>query len=235
MNRSGHSKGTRKARNLLFVLLGLALAGIAWTAMAWLSLQFQAMSCPVGTFFWASNQVPTAVQIVPLFIPPIGIGFLAANWIVGAIPGGRTFFNPARKAGADDAERRMLIKFSLGSLLLILPISLSASLCQFCLQPGVITYQPYPWAGFREYAWQDVAAVTATCRYSGGRNAGWRKQFILEMRDGAAIDLMTWPAAAIRAYPAIAQALHGEEFSFDASGVAPQCPQPYLGMLDRRP
>ena len=235
MNRSSHARGTRKARSLLFALLGLALAGIAWTAMAWLTLQFQAMRCPVGTFFWASNQVPTAVQIVPLFIPAIGIGFLAANWIVGAIPGGRAFFNPTRKPGADDAERRMLIKFSLGSLLLILPISLSASLCQFCLQPRAITYQSYPWTGFREYAWQDVSTVTTACRYSRGRHAGWRKQFILGMNDGAALDLMTWPAAAARAYPEMAKGLHGGDFSFDASGVAPKCPQPYLRMLTQRP
>ena len=219
----------------MFAVLGLALAGIAWTAMAWLTLQIQAMRCPVDTFFWASNQVATAVQIVPLCFSAIGIGFLAANWIVGVIPGGRAFFNPNRKPGTDDAERRMLLKFSLGSLLLILPISLSASLCQFCLDPHAITYQPYPWTGFRKYAWRDVSSVTATCRYSGGRNAGWRKQFVLEMRDGAALDLMTWPAAVVHAYPVIAQALHGQKFSFDASGVAQGCPHPYLGMLTHRP
>jgi len=235
MIRSSHAKGTTKARNLLFAILGLTMAGIAWIAMAWLTLRVQAMRCPVDTFFWASNQVPTMLQIVPLFIPAIGVGFLTANWIVGAAPGGRAFFNPVRRPGTDGAERKMLIKFSLGSLLLILPISLSASLCQFCLQPRAIKYQPYPWTGFREYAWQDVSAVTATCRYSGGRNAGWRKQFILGMNDGAALDLMTWPAAAVRAYPEIAQALHGLEISLNASGVTPRCPQPYLGLLTKRP
>ena len=55
------------------------------------------------------------------------------------------------------------------------------------------------------------------------------------MRDGAALDLMTWPAAALRAYPSIAEALHGQVFTFDAGGVARGCPQPYLGMLSRRP
>jgi hypothetical protein len=73
------------------------------------------------------------------------------------------------------------------------------------------------------------------CRYSRGRNAGWRKQFILGMKDGATFDLMTWPAAAVRAYPEIAQALRGGDFSFDESGVALRCPQPYMGMLSHRP
>jgi hypothetical protein len=116
-----------------------------------------------------------------------------------------------------------------------LPISVSASMCQFCLQPDEIAYQPYPWTGFRQYAWQDVSAVTLTCRYSRGRYYGWREQFILEMRDGAALDLMTWPTAAVHAFPSNAQALQGQEFRFDAAGVARGCPEPYLGMLSQRP
>jgi hypothetical protein len=88
---------------------------------------------------------------------------------------------------------------------------------------------------FRQYTWEDVSAVTTTCRYSRERYAGWRKQFDLETRDGAALDLMTWPTAAVRAYPSIAQALQGQEFAFDAAGVAPGCPEPYLGMLSHRP
>jgi hypothetical protein len=196
MSRRRPTRGSRKARNPLFALLGSALAGIAWIAMALLMQQFQAARCPQGTFFWASNQVPTALQIVPLFFPALGVGFLTANWLIAAIPGGRDFFNQPRKPGLDRVgEQRQLIKFSLMLLLVTLPISVSASLCQFCLQPHAITYQPYPWTGFRQYTWEDVSAVTATCRYSRGRFTGWRKQFILEMHDGPVLDLMAWPTA----------------------------------------
>ena len=128
-----------------------------------------------------------------------------------------------------------MIKLSLIMLVVALPISFAASLCQFCLEPQGIVYQTTPWSGFREHGWDDVSSVTTTCRYRSGPRAGWTKQFIVAMRDGAAIDLMTWPAAALRAYPAIAQALHGHEFAFDASGVSPRCPEPYLDMLTRRP
>ena len=236
MSRRRPTRGSRKARSLLFALLGLALAGVAWIAMALLMQQFQAARCPQDTFFWASNQVPTALQIVPLFFPALGVGFLTANWLIAAIPGGRDFFNQPRKPGPDRVgEQRQLIKFSLMLLLVTLPISVSASLCQFCLQPHAIAYQPYPWTGFRQYTWEDVSAVTATCRYSRGRFTGWRKQFILEMHDGPVLDLMAWPTAAIRASPSIAQALHGHEFRFDVAGVAPGCPEPYLGMLSHRP
>jgi hypothetical protein len=192
-------------------LLGLALAGVAWIVMALLTQRFQAARCPQDTFFWASNQFPTALQIVPLLFPALGVGFLTANWLIASIPGGRDFFNQSpNRVG----EQWQLIKLCLILLLVTLPISVSASLCQFCLQPHAILDQPYPWTGFRQYAWQDVSAVTATCRYVRGRNAGWRKQYVLEMRDGASFDLMTWPAAAFRASPAIAEALHGQEFRF---------------------
>jgi hypothetical protein len=236
VSRRRPTRGSRKARNLLFAMLGLALAGVAWIAMALLAQQFQAARCPQDAFFWASNQVPTALQIVPLLFPALGVGFLTANWLIASIPGGRDFFNQSRKPGHDHVgEQRQLIKFCLVLLLVTLPISVSASLCQFCLQPHAIAYQPYPWTGFQQYTWENVSAVTATCRYSRGRHAGWRKQLVLELRDGAAFDLMTWPTAAVRASPAIAQALHGHEFRFDASGVAPGCPEPHLSMLTLRP
>ena len=56
MNRTVHAKRERKARNLLFAVLGLALAGFAWIAIAWLTLQLQA----TDTFFWASNHIRSA-------------------------------------------------------------------------------------------------------------------------------------------------------------------------------
>jgi len=230
------ARGRRRERSLLFAVLGLALAGIAWIALAWLTQRFQAARCPESTFFWASGQIATALQVVPLLFPSLGVGFLAANWIVASIPGGGQFFNQSRETGVNfGGVQRQLIKFCLIMLAVTLPISVSASLCQFCLQPQAIAYQPYPWTGFRHYPWQDVVAVTATCRYRRGRYAGWHQQFILGMRDGAALELMTWPTAAIRAYPAIALALHGQQFSFDSSGVDRGCPPTYLGMLTHRP
>jgi len=223
----------RAARNLLFALLGLALAGIAWAAMAWLLQRLQALRCPDDTFFRASNQVPSALQIVPLFFPALCLGFLAANRIAASIPGGREFFHQSTKPGDPIGEQRQLIQFSLIALLATAPVSLGASLSQFCLTPSAVLDRS--WTGSRRYAWEDVSSVTATCRYSHGRYPGWRKKYVVQMRDGAALDLMTWPAAAARAYPSVTEALHGQNFRFDASGVAPKCPEPYLGILSRRP
>jgi hypothetical protein len=195
--------------------------------MAWAMLRLQAARCPAGTFFCASGQIATAVQIVPLFLPALGVGFLIATWLDASLPAGLI----AHRAG----DQAQMVKLCLILLALALPISWAGSLCQFCLGAQAIAYQATPWSGFRTYEWEDVASVTATCHYRRGRYAGWVKQLIVTMRDGASIDLMTWPAATVRAYPAIAEALSGHDFSFDAKGVAPQCPEPYLSILTSRP
>jgi hypothetical protein len=198
--------------------------------MVWVMQRLQAARCPVGTFFWASNQAATALQVIPLALPALSVGFLIASWVLPErLPQSR---NPGAVAAR---ERRQMVKLSLILFALALPISLAASLCQFCLGPQAVAYQATPWSGFRQYGWEDVASVTATCHYRRGRYAGWMKQLIVAMRDDAAIDLMTWPAATVRAYPAIAEALRGHDFTFDAKGVAPRCPEPYLSILSRRP
>lgn len=216
--------------------MGLTFAGVAWLAMAWLMQRFQALRCPEDTFFWASNQIPTALQVVPLCFPALGLGFLAANRLFTVLPARPGRSTGPQLPGADGArEQGQMIKATSILLLVTLPVSFAASLCQFCLEPQGILYQATPSSGLQRYGWDDVSSVTATCRYDRGRYAGWRKQYLLTLRDRAALDLMTWPAAAVRAYPAVADALRGQEFSYDASGVASGCPQPYLGMFAHRP
>ena len=182
MSRHGPTRGSRKARNLLFALLGLALARVAWIAMALLMQQFQA-ALSTRHILLGVKPGPHGAANRTAFFPALGVGFLTANWLIAAIPGGRDFFNQARKAGPDRVgEQRQLIKFSLMLPLVTLPISVSASLCQFCLQPHAIAYQAYPWTGFRQYTWEDVSAVTATCRYSRGR-IGSRQEAAMIRRD----------------------------------------------------
>ena len=234
--RRNSASQRRRARNLLFATLGLALAGLTWFAMVWAMLRLQAARCPEDSFLCASNQAATALQIVPLIFPALGLGFLIASRIGASLPAGLLGSGQTRRLGADRAsDQAQMLKLSLILLALALPISLGASLCQFCLGPSVVAYQATPWSGFRKYEWGDVASVTASCHYRRGRSAEWVKQLIVTMGDGASIDLMTWPAATVRAYPAIAEALHGRDFSFDANGVAPRCPEPYRGILTRRP
>ena len=175
----------RRGRNLVLAALGFTLAGFAWFAMAWAMLQLQAARCPDAAFFWASNQAATALQVIPLALPALSVGFLIASWVLPER-------SPPRNPGVVAArERRQMVKLSLILLAFALPISFAASLCQFCLTPQAIAYQAAPWSGFRPYSWEDVTSVAATCHYRRGRYAGWAKQLIVVMRDGASIDLMT--------------------------------------------
>ena len=226
----------KRARNLGLAVVGLTIAGVAWLAMAWLMQRFQAARCPGSAFYWASNQIPTALQVVPLCFPAIGLGLLAASQLFAVPPTAPRRSLRPKSPGADRVrEQAQMIKVTSMLLLIALPISFAGSLCQYCLEPDAILYQGSPWSGLRRYGWEEVSSVTATCRYSRGRYAGWSKQFILTLRDGSAIDLMTWPAAAVRAYPAIAQALRGQRLFIDTSGVVPGCPEPYSSMFASPP
>jgi hypothetical protein len=62
---------------------------------------------PKDTFFWASNKVPTALQIAPLLFPALGVGFLTANWFIAAIPGGRDFFNQSSRTLRPDFDNTL--------------------------------------------------------------------------------------------------------------------------------
>jgi hypothetical protein len=220
------TSGLHPALSISLSIVGVALAGMAcWILAFWLLQQFQARRCPDDTFLYGSNAIANLFQGVPLLIPALGVGFLVYNRLAPL---------PIR-APRYRAYQSMVSRWTLISLLLALPVSVAASLSQYCLRSDAILYQAYPWSGLRDYEWGDVVGVTTACYYSGGRSPGWRKQFVLTMRDGPALDLMAREAAGICAYRAIVQALHGQDFSFDSSGVARQCPQPFLGMLTSRP
>src|SRR5262249_55282949 len=88
--------------------------GIVWLAMAWAMQRFQALRCPDETFYSASNQLATALQVVPLFFPALGVGFLLASRVsegFGFHPSGTRrpegrHREPERKRGRGDPERR---------------------------------------------------------------------------------------------------------------------------------
>jgi hypothetical protein len=210
--------GSHPALSISPSIVGVALAGMArWLLAFWLVRQFQSARCPENTFLSCSNEIANLLQGVPLLFPAFGVGLPLYNWVVLLLTKRP---HPTRQSRG--------LRWALVLLLLALPVSVAASLCAYCLKPDAILIQAYLWSGFREYAWEDVAPVTTACHYSGGRSPGWRKQFILTMRDGVALDLMTREDEGVRAHPAVIQALNRQAFSFDPSGVARQCPQLYL-------
>ena len=117
----------RRAQNLVFAALGLALAGLAWLAIAWGMLRLQAARCPADTFLCASGQIATAVQIVPLFLPALGIGFLIATWLGASLPAGRIGSSDGKAERFSRGRSGANVKLSLILLALALPISFAAA------------------------------------------------------------------------------------------------------------
>src|SRR5262249_61047571 len=128
--------------------------------------------------------------------------------------------------------QRGLMRFSLILLLITLPISIAASLSQYCLLERGILYQVGPWSGLRSYSWSDVSKIETRCARSKG---AWSGSYVLIMRDGASFDVMTWPGSFGRAYPDMARALHGADFIFNSEGVGSGCAHANVDFLRRRP
>lgn len=222
--------------NLLLIVPALAFTGGIWAGLVRLIQQLQSARCPSGTFLFASSQIATIFQVVPIFFASMAFCFLAANWLTHLIgPVGNFFDRDAERHGEPDyrTTQRGVLIFSAAVLAIVLPISIAASLCQYCLLGDEILYQPWPWTGLRHYLWRDVAAIETACRPS--RTGSWNVSFFLIMRDGTRIDIMARPRALVHAYPEIVRALQDVDFSFDPRGVRPGCHVPYIELLTRRP
>jgi hypothetical protein len=129
------------------------------------------------------------------------------------------------------------MRFSLIVLSIMLPMSVAASLTQYCLLQQEILYQSWPWTGLQQYSWRDVATIETTC--SRGGRGGWKGFFDVVMRDGARLEIPVppfWSVGSppfVRVYPEIARALDGVDFTFNSKNVSPGCP--YASGLLRRP
>ena len=112
-------------------------------------LRLQAGRCPADTFLCASGQIATAVQIVPLFLPALGVGFLIATWLAASLPTGLLRLpQTGRPGGSRVGDQAQMLKLSLILLALALPISFAATFSQFCLGARAIAYRPRRGADF---------------------------------------------------------------------------------------
>jgi hypothetical protein len=179
----------------------------------------QAARCPAGTFLWGSTPWSLAFQLIPLFAVGGGLGWLTIRRVAHVMAMRR---RPVAPAVAQRAEARHLRSQSLPARIttimavVALPLVGAASLSQFCLAGTAVAYQPRPWMSLERYSWDDVAAITASCRRSRG---GCNPSYVITLRDGKSFDIMTWPRAALKVYSQMSDALRGRSFTFDSSAV----------------
>jgi len=227
--------GRRSLSNLLLIVPAFAVMGAISFAATWMLQQWQLLRCPANAFLVASGPEATIFQIIPIMIASIGFGFLCTNWVAQLIPSLRRFFDrDAERYNQPGYQRsqRGLMRSSMIVLLVMLPISIAASLSQYCLLEQGILYQAGPWTGLRSYSWNDVAKVETRCARSKG---SWSGSYVSIMRDGASFDVMTWPGSFARAYPDMARALHDGKFIFSSEGVSRRCTHTNVGLLLQRP
>ena len=234
--KPNHVHPKKSPWNLLLIVPAFAFMAVLTVGTVSLLQMLQSMRCPVSTFQFGSGNAASILQIIPVMFASIGFGFLIANGLVYAISGVRDFFDrDAHRRGAPDywTSQRGLLKFSVLLAAAMLPISLLASLSQFCLSPEGLNYQRLPWTGLHHYEWRDVTGIRTRCEPGGRGN--WRTSFFLTMQDGTDFDIMVWPRATIRAYPEIRRALQNIGYSFDATGVRAGCDVSYANLLTQHP
>lgn len=222
--------------NLLLVIPAFVIMGCISSGLFWLTQEFQALRCPSGTFLVGSGRIASILQIIPVLIASVIPGLIIVNWLAHIIKPVRNFFDRDaelhREAGYYRSQRSLLVG-SAAVLAIAMPITIGASISQFCLASDGVSYQPWLWSGWRQYNWSDVHGIETSC-VRGSRGA-WDASFILILRGGTRLDIMEAPKRLGLAYPALSQALHPIQFSFDSSGVKHGCNVPYADLLIQRP
>jgi hypothetical protein len=222
--------------NLVLVIPAFVMMGCISFGLFWLTHEFQAFRCPSGTFLVGSGRIASILQIIPVLLTSMAPGFIIANWLAHVIRSARNFFDRDAELHGEPGyykSQRGLLVASAVVLAIAMPISIGASISQFCLAPNGINYQPWLWSGLRHYNWNDVNGIETNC--VRGSKGTWNASFILILRGGLRIDIMETPKRLGLAYPALSSALHPLQFSFDSSGVGFGCNMPYAYLLFQRP
>jgi hypothetical protein len=227
-----------------FAAVLTVMAAICFAAASLIE-QLQSLRCPAGTFLVGSEDLARMLQRLPILAASFFLGILTAEWFVHStqrLHGFKRELMRLSMRGADYELRyqtfqRDLMRVELIVLSIMLPISVAASLSQYCLLQREILYQPWPWTGLQPYSWSDVAKIETIC--SQGGRGGWKGFVDVVMRDGARLEIAVPPLWSVgspplvRAYPEIARALDGVGVTFNSEGVSPGCP--YASVLLGRP
>jgi hypothetical protein len=240
------SRYAERLSDLVPVAAVFAVMAAICFAAASLIEQLQWLRCPAGTFLVGSEDGARMLQRLPLLLASFFLGFPTVEWFVHLTQRLHRFGRELMQLSMPGADyelryrtfQRDNMKVSLVVLSIMLPISVTASLSQYCLSQQEILYQPWPWTGLQRYSWSDIAKIETRCPY-GGRSHGWKGSFDITMRDGAHLEIGVPPFASLEsppfvgAHPEISHALDGVAFTFDSEKVSPECH--YASVLLRRP
>jgi hypothetical protein len=217
-------------RNALGMMLLTAIAmGIAGRTI--LSLQHDV--CPQYTFLVGT--VSQGLDAIVIFVAAVLVILLV-----------RPYFNDltARVKHRDESTTDLPRgRFYAGLIAAGLFVPAYAWVCwsQYCATPDGLYVRRTPTQSLQRYGWEQVATIKTECQIGARRSA--ITAFKVTMADGERFDLVDGPSYWLwtpsksfpSAYPALARALHGRPFRFDAHDVLQSCPTPDRRLFANRP
>ncbi|MBS0275540.1 MAG: hypothetical protein JSR55_14430 [Proteobacteria bacterium] len=223
---------TGKQRLFQFLFFLIAMAPVAFGSLFALT-KLHWLSCPSGTFLAGTSHAD--LQKAAWVVSVVALFFLGEYWLSFYVPSfGKIIGQKARKyRHASPFLRRLQSNICILILCVSLPVMFIAALSNFCLTSDTVNARAWPWLEFRSYGWHQLGEIQTAC-WRGARGS-WPSAYLLEMRDGATIDIANGLGRNAPLYPELHRALQDVPFEFDARRVAHDCRNSNVEFLKTRP
>ena len=188
------------------ILIPLCIIGIIASAflIAKLLLDFQSSMFPANALLSGRTRIGGIFMFVPILFPSLGIGALFGNLAAWPIlPARRTFEREAKghKNASFKKAMKLLGVFTLGALVVFMPLALLGALNYFYVTAEGIYYNPLLSLSEKHYRWQDIKEIHTRCL---AERKNLHLNYKLIMTDQRKIDLMEETRLKfVRAYPVI--------------------------------
>ena len=219
----------RIAEFAFFVALSLPLVFASLFAIH--RLQF--WDCPTRTFLAGTTR--PLLQEYALVVAATALALLLEYWLAYLIRPLEQIFGLriARRSRRSRALKHFQSSAALAVLAVSFPLALAGVLSNFCLQPEAIQFRLLPWTSAESYGWNRVVTIRTGCQR--GARGIWSTAFLLQMDDGATLNIGGSMVALENGYRPLTQALRNSSFSFDSRYVDPRCGVCRPELLRNRP
>jgi hypothetical protein len=167
----------------------LACAIVTFLFGSNLTLRAQIWFGPDHVFFCTPTHLSAIILFLVLAVLSIPLGFLIANLLLWMVPPIRAALEraEARAGGSFASANAGIVKFTLVSAIVLLPVYTAAVGSKVCLSGSEIYYQAHLLAPLQTYAISQLTQVRPRC-IKGGRG-GWDIGLDIALSDGTSFDL----------------------------------------------
>jgi hypothetical protein len=159
---------------------------------------------PANALLSGRTRVGGIFMFVPILFPSLGAGMIFANLAAWPIRAAREAFEREAKGHKNVSFRKAmkpLSIFTLGALVIFMPLALLGTLNYFYVTAEGVYYNPLPSLSEKHYRWQDIKEIHTRCL---AERKNLHLNYKLIMADQRKIDLMEETRIKfVRAFPAI--------------------------------